>query len=143
MEQMELLKTRTPLEELHLTLRLKPITKKNSQQIFRTKSGQSFIAPSKAYRNYEKAVSKFIPSEARIGIAERVTVRCLYYMPTLRAVDLTNLEEATDDVLVKYGVLQDDNCRIIASHDGSRVLYDKLNPRTEIYITPFEEQATL
>jgi Holliday junction resolvase RusA-like endonuclease len=55
-------------------------------------------------------------------------------MPTKRRVDLTNLLEAIDDVLVKYGVLKDDNSEIITSHDGSRVLYDKDNPRTEVAI---------
>ena len=55
-------------------------------------------------------------------------------MKTRHAVDLTNLLEAVDDVLVKYGVLEDDNSRIIVSHDGSRVLYDKQRPRTEVTI---------
>lgn len=58
----------------------------------------------------------------------------MFYMPTRRIVDLTNLEEAIDDILVKYGVLKDDNSRILVSHDGSRVLYDKNNPRTEVTI---------
>lgn len=68
-----------------------------------------------------------------------VNVKCLYYMPTRRIVDMVNLEEATLDILVKYGVLQDDNSKIVASMDGSRVLYDKLRPRTEIEITAAEE----
>ena len=50
--------------------------------------------------------------------------------------DLVNLQEATLDVLVKYGVILDDNSNIVASMDGSRVLYDKNNPRTEIDIEP-------
>lgn len=56
-------------------------------------------------------------------------------MPTKRRVDLCNLEEAISDVLVKYGILADDNRNIVASYDGSMVLYDKENPRTEIEIT--------
>ena len=62
-------------------------------------------------------------------------LRCLFYMKTRRKVDLTNLLEAADDVLVKYHVLVDDNSQIVAGHDGSRVLYDKSNPRIEIDIT--------
>ncbi len=42
--------------------------------------------------------------------------------------------EAIDDVMVKYRLIEDDNYTIIASHDGSRVLYDKNNPRTEVEI---------
>lgn len=71
-------------------------------------------------------------------ISEPVTVKCLFYMPTHRRVDLTNLPEAIDDVLVHTRVLEDDNSNIIVSHDGSRVLYDKENPRTEVYISRYE-----
>lgn len=59
-------------------------------------------------------------------------------MPTRRRVDKSNLEAAAHDVLVKYGVLADDNRDIIASTDGSRVYYDKENPRAEITIEPYE-----
>ena len=55
-------------------------------------------------------------------------------MPTKRRVDLNNLLEATTDMLVHYGVLEDDNSNIVYSHDGSRVYVDRDNPRTEIYI---------
>ena len=50
-----------------------------------------------------------------------------------------NLEAAADDLLVSAGVIKDDNSNIIKSHDGTRVLYDKENPRTEIYIYDYEE----
>ena len=60
-------------------------------------------------------------------------------MPTKRRVDLTNLLEAVDDVLVRAGVLKDDHCGIIVSHDGSRVLYDKDNPRTVLFIRDMED----
>lgn len=58
-------------------------------------------------------------------------------MNARRKVDALNLGEALDDILIKYGVIEDDNCLIVASHDGSRVFYDKENPRTEIEITPY------
>ena len=60
-------------------------------------------------------------------------------MDTKRKVDLNNLLEALTDVLVKHKVLEDDNSTIVVSHDGSRVLYDKENPRTEVEITEIEE----
>lgn len=55
-------------------------------------------------------------------------------MQTRRKVDLVNLLEATLDVLVHYGVIADDNNSVVASVDGSRVLYDKARPRVEIEI---------
>ena len=66
-------------------------------------------------------------------------MRCVYYMPTRRRVDLTNLLEATDDLLVRAGVLADDNSQIIAAHDGSRVRLDRENPRVEIEIVSMME----
>ncbi len=38
------------------------------------------------------------------------------------------------------GVIKDDNHKIVASVDGSRVLYDKKNPRTEIYIEEIRDE---
>ena len=67
-----------------------------------------------------------------------MNVRYLFYMDTHRIVDLLGLEQAADDILVKAGVIADDNSRIVAGHDGSRVLYDKEHPRTEIEIRRME-----
>lgn len=67
-------------------------------------------------------------------IEERVNVKAVFYMPTRRRVDLTNLLQALLDVLVKYGILADDNSKVVASVDGSYVDYDKENPRTEVEI---------
>jgi len=50
-----------------------------------------------------------------------VNIKEVFYMPTRRRVDLTNLQEAIDDVLVKAEVIEDDCRDIIASHDGSKV----------------------
>lgn len=117
-----------------ITIPIPPITKKNSQRIV-TVRGKPMILPSKRYKDYEKVCEPFLPP---LEIDSPVTVRCHYYMPTKRRVDLVNLLEATDDVLVKYRVLTDDNNKIIASHDGSRVFYDKENPRTEIWIEEYD-----
>lgn len=120
---------------MHLTIEVAPVTKKNHQQIVKGKNGRPFVIPSKQYKDYEKACEEFIPLLPFRMFDCPVNVECVYYMPTRRRVDLVNLQEATLDILVKYGVLSDDNSNIVASMDGSRVLYDKENPRTEIEIT--------
>ena len=117
---------------MKITIQLNPVTKKNSQQIIKIKN-RYMIIPSKQYKQYEKEVKQFMPDIKTINYP--VNVKCLYYMKTKRKVDLNNLLEATTDVLVKYKVLEDDNSKIVVGHDGSRVLYDKDNPRTEIIIT--------
>ena len=109
---------------------IEPKTKKNSQQII-VVNGRPMIIPSKQYKEFEKAALWYIE---KIGIDYPVNVKALFYMKTKRRVDLTNLLEALDDVLVKGGMLVDDNCNIVRSHDGSRVYYDKENPRIEVFI---------
>lgn len=113
-----------------------PRTKKNSQQILTNKrTGRAFIAPSAAYKAYERDCLRQITGMHRAGLSEPVNLKAVYYMPTKRRVDLVNLLEATNDILVRVGVLTDDHSGIIVSHDGSRVRYDKHNPRVEITIT--------
>ena len=119
---------------------LPPITKKNSQQILiNHRTGRPFIAPSRQYKKYEQKAIKLLANKPKSPVQAPCRVVTLFYMPTRRRVDLTNLMEAAHDVLVAAGILADDNNTIIASVDGSRVLYDKENPRTEIIIQELEE----
>ena len=115
---------------LTFTIPITPITKKNHQQI--VKAGKrTIVIPSKQYLEYEKETANFIPATE---ISQRINVKALYYMPTRGRVDLTNLNEALHDCLVKHRCIMDDNSNIIFGTDGSRVLYDKDFPRTEVYI---------
>lgn len=125
---------------IEITVPLAPITKKNSMRIMHSsKTGKPFIMPSQKYIDYEaKAVWYCKKAGVHEPIDYPVEVKCLFYMPTKRRVDLTNLLEAVDDVLVRSGVLKDDHSGIIVSHDGSRVLYDKDNPRTVLFIRDME-----
>lgn len=119
---------------IKFTITLAPVTKKNSQRIvINRKTGRPMVMPSAAYKQYEKEAAQFIPRG--VHIETPVNVKCLFYMPTRRKCDLTNLLEAIDDVMVKAGLLADDDYTVIESHDGSRVYYDKERPRTEIHIT--------
>ena len=116
---------------LSLMIPIEPKTKKNHQQIIRA-GGRPIPIQSKAYRDYEKEAVRYLPE---FHIDKPVNVSCQFYMKTHRRVDLVNLLQAVDDILVKAGTLEDDNSKIIVSHDGSRVLHDKARPRTEIVIT--------
>ena len=122
-----------------ITIPGKAITKKNSQRIL-YRNGRAFIAPSAAYERYEREAGYHLTPRPRKPLTGPLEVKCLYYMPTRHRVDLVNLLEATCDVLVRYGIIEDDHCGIVASHDGSRVLYDKAHPRTEIYISRLEDR---
>lgn len=120
-----------------ITIPLPPVTKKNSQRIILKRFGGKqypSILPSKAYEAYAEQCCVYLMGKA-LAIDTPVNVMATYYMKTKGKVDLINLHSALHDVLVKYQVIMDDNSSIVVSTDGSRVLYDKKNPRTEIHIT--------
>ena len=124
------------MAEIKYTIKLAPVSKKNSQQILTNpKTGRPFIMPSKKYKQYEREAVWFLKPMPLRPIECRVNIKCLFYMPTRRRTDLTNLLEAVDDLLVHAGIIADDHYGIVEAHDGSRCFVDKDNPRTEITIT--------
>ena len=118
-------------DSMKITIPLPPVTKKNHGRLVMA-GGKPRLLPSAQFERYQEAAGWYLKP---LGIDGPVNVACRFYMPTRRIVDLVGLLQAVDDVLVHYGVLKDDNSRIVASHDGSRVLLDKEHPRTEIEIT--------
>lgn len=125
---------------LHFTITGKPITKKNSQRIVINKrTGSPFPLPSKQFESYKKEflqqAKKFQPSSP---LDVPISVATVYYMPTRHRVDITNLMNATHDLLQDAGIIADDSSKIVKSVDGSRVFYDKGNPRVEITIMAYE-----
>ena len=123
---------------MKISINIPPRTKKNSNQIV-IANGRYIIVPSKLYKQYEKDCAYFLPKLDK-PIDYPVNLKCVFYMPTRRKVDLCNLQEAICDVLVHYGILADDNRNIVYSQDGSRVFYDKNNPRTEIEIEKIDKK---
>lgn len=132
------------MQDIKFVIPGNPITKKNSQDIVHIgykcptcKRGNKVVPlPSKAYRAYEELAGWYVQGYLRrLKINRPVNVKCIYWMQKNIDVDLANLLEATNDMLVKYGVLADDNRKIVASHDGSRVYVDPANPRVEITIS--------
>lgn len=121
------------MRKIDFIIPLPPITKKNHSQIaVNHKTGKPFIVPSQQYKDYEYQALWYIPN--KVTFSGPVNVKCVFYMPTKRKCDLTNLLEAINDIMVKSGLLEDDNYSVVQSLDGSRVLYDKEYPRTEVYI---------
>lgn len=109
-------------------------SKKNSQEIyFNQRTGKKFITQSKLYKQFEKDCSYFLP-ELEKPIDKPVNLKCTFIVPDRRKRDLTNLENAIADILVKYQILEDDNYNILASWDGSRIIYQKGVEKTIIEI---------
>lgn len=116
-----------------------PIVKKNTQRVMWR--GYPMIYYSKNYQQWAETAGYEIMAQGRPPepIDQPVILRCEFYMPTRRRVDISALYEGIQDVLVQCRVLADDNFKIVRGHDGSRVYIDKLNPRTEVAILPATE----
>lgn len=127
------------MNEIKFTIPIEPKTKKNSGRICRNKySGKTFFRPSEAFEQYQKDCGYFVP-KIESPINYPINVKAVYYMKTKRKVDKTNLESALLDVLVHYSFLEDDNRNIVYTTDGSKVLHDCKQPRTEITISRIAE----
>lgn len=123
------------MKPIKLTLYGRPVTKKNHQRIITNpKTGKPMVIQSKRYVQYEADALKQLHKPAE-PISTAVNAQYRYFMPNTRKCDLVNLIQATNDILVKGGVIADDNYTIVASHDGSGVWVDKENPRVEITLT--------
>lgn len=109
-----------------------PKTKKNNQRILKNhKTGKHFIAQSVEYKHYSDSAKWFLRP---LEIDYPVIIKCLFYRKTHQRIDITNLLSAISDILVEKRVIKDDSFNIVVGNDGSRVLVDKDNPRTDIFI---------
>ena len=137
------------------TIPLDPKTKKNSLCIrFKKGAGGNFlykrtqwgmqslgipfISQNDRYKEYEQNCAYWLRRPKDGPIDYPVNICFTFYRGTRRTVDLCNLQNAILDILTHYHILEDDNRNIVYSMDGSRVFYDKNNPRTEIVITRAE-----
>ena len=141
------------MAEITYIIKGDPRTKKNSLKIAGKgkkcpvcqKFEKQWVRQGNAHDEFIEAAKWQLRPRPQRPISCPVNVKCLFYMKTLRKVDALNLQATIDDLLVDVKILEDDNSRIVVAHDGSRVLYDPDNPRTEITITkmPADEQLTL
>ena len=115
-------------------------SKKNSQQIcFNKKTGKRFIRQSELYNNFERECGYFL-NKYKTNINTPINIKCTFYVPDKRKRDLTNLENAIADILVKYKVIEDDNYNIIQSWDGFRIIYEKGREEIIIEINQIKEE---
>ena len=134
-------------EVVRYTIKICPVSKKNHQQLVGIgrqcpvckKKERMLPIQSKQYLQYEKDCAWFLKPKPIKPIDFPVNVCCTFYMKTKRRVDGLNLLAAIDDILVKYGILNDDNRDTVCSHDGSRVYYSKENPHVEVVITTVDD----
>lgn len=95
------------------------------------------LLPNEEYERYAKAAIPFLKANfEKCGTIDYpVNLKCIFYVNEQHKGTLSGYLQAVQDLLVEAGILADDNRNIVASVDGSEVLYDKENPRTEVTIT--------
>ena len=117
---------------LKIIIPLRTIPKKNSQRIIvNPRTHKPMIIQSKLYKEFEQNCGYFLN---KTNINTPVNIKATFYVPDRRKRDLTNLENAIADILVKYKVIADDNYNIIAGWDGSRIIYEKGREETILEI---------
>ena len=127
---------------------LDPRTKKNSHRIAGCgkrcpvcgKYEKQFVKNGNTTTEYAFHAGQYLYPRPLSPIDSRVHLVYRLYTATRHRKDDLNLYEALDDILVSNGILADDDRNHIRSRDGSRVLYDKEHPRSEIYIYSYEEE---
>ena len=92
------------------------------------------IIQSKLYTNFERECGLYL-KKYKSNIDYKINLKIDFYVKDKRRRDIANYIEAIQDILVKYKILKDDCWQIVQSVDGSRMLVDKGNERTEIEIT--------
>lgn len=137
------------IEELlaQYVIQLDPRTKKNHMSICGTgpkcpkcgKRKKQFVRQGRAHDKFAYDAARFLTPRPKETISDEVHLVYKLYMQTRRRVDDLNLYASLDDILVNEKILADDSIRYIRNRDGSRVFYDKENPRAEIYIYRHEE----
>ena len=106
-----------------------------------TKTGRRLLLPSKQYKAFEEETMKqLLGMYGNIEpINYPVNLKAIFYRKANYKSDLVNYLQALQDALVKGGILEDDNVKIVYSLDGSRLFVDKNYPRIEVEIERIKE----
>ena len=136
------------MEELaRYVIPLDPKTKKNSHRIAGCgprcpvcgKYSKQFVRNADKTTEFAFSAAKYLHPKPAKPLNGPVHLIYRIYTGTKHRKDDLNLYEALDDILVKNGILKDDDRNTIRNRDGSRVFYDKDNPRAEIMIYEYKE----
>jgi len=120
----------------HFTIPILPLVKKNNRPIWKTKLGRPFIGKSSRLINAEKSTLDYlfiekIKNNIKKPIEKVERVEMYFYINHKRVIDTTNLAELPQDCLQECGIIINDRILHPIFLD---TLYDKVNPRTEIFL---------
>lgn len=114
-----------------------PRVKKNGQKVA-VRKGKPVKYNTQAYKDWHATAAKYLMGQPRPAepISTPLLLVCKFFMQTKGRVDLSALYEGIQDLLVEMHILADDWMHVVVGHDGSRVYYDKNNPRIEVELVP-------
>ena len=84
----------------------------------------------------------------QLPLTDKMNLKCLFYYDTNRKIDLSAMFEGINDCLAGnerwlnfdkkfYQIIEDDSVRFIGSFDGTRFIYEKVNPRTVVTLSDY------
>lgn len=124
---------------MNLTILGPPVTKSNHQKIIQVR-GRPMVIQSAPYRKWEKSaleqLARLLPLAP--ATAAPVSLKAIFYRER-RTGDLGNYLKALCDVIERAGLIEND--RLIHSFDGSRLAWDKTNPRVEFEVMPMPDET--
>jgi Holliday junction resolvase RusA-like endonuclease len=115
---------------IHLTLLGQVPSLKNRKQLF-IRGGKPAMVSNKLHRDWEIDALWQLKGKA-VVTDYPATLTCIFYNGDKRKRDNSNMLDSVQDVLVKAGILEDDNCWLL-DVGGLHSEYDKDNPRVEIF----------
>lgn len=123
-----------------------PASKKNSKRIIVNKrTGKPMIISSKKYNKWHKGAEAQFKKDGvkKWNFDTPLNAKMIIYRANKRGGvgDLNNFTQGPLDVLTERGIIKDDNRNIVYSTDGSRLFFDKENPRVEIELSLTSEGA--
>jgi len=132
-------------EIFHIIIYGNPYVKKNSQRtIWHNYLKRTIVVYSANYTAWKKDTLMQLGLSSRgkwrlnydrpDGIDYPIILKCHFFVKDNIKRDISALYEGIQDVLVESQIIKDDNFKIIAGHDGSRVFVDKESPRIELWL---------
>ncbi len=104
-------------------------SKKNNRRNYGTTS-----LPSKRFLEWQESAAYQLIKHKGICIEGVTRIQMDFYFPDNRKCDLDNKSSSVLDMLVKIGILKDDNWQYTGSIFLNPVGIDKKNPKVEIFV---------
>lgn len=106
--------------------------KKNARQLF-VRNGRIVNVPSKRHTEWEQSALVQLKTSVKGQAEGKVTIAYQFFVKDNRRRDLDNMIASVNDVLVKAGLLEDDDWQHLAI-GGADAEIDKKNPRVTIWL---------